>query len=90
LRGARNFAIIVLMKRNLTIQLDEATIQKARVAAARRSVSISQLVRDEIKRLADQDHAYEAAKKKALAHLNKPFNLGGQGKLPARDSLHER
>jgi len=77
------------MKRNLTVQLEESVIQKARVVAARRSISISRLVREEIEKAAKSDAAWSTAKKSALAQLNRPFNLGG-GPLPSRDSLHER
>ena len=77
------------MKRNLTIQLDEKVIQKARIVAAKRSMSISRLVGEEISRAADKDMAWENAKKTALRQLDNPFHLGG-GKLPSRESLHQR
>ena len=77
------------MKRNLTIQLDESVIQKARVVAARRSMSISRLVSEEIERSAEKDNYWQVAKKTALSQLAKPFHLGG-GPLPNRDTLHQR
>ena len=77
------------MKRNITIQLDELVIKKARVVAARRSTSISRLVSDEIERAAKKDITWQVAKKAALAQLNQPFHLGG-GALPTREALHER
>ena len=77
------------MKRNLTLQLDEETIRKARVLAARRSTSLSRLVADQIDRLVTQDETYRTARQVALEHLEQGFHLGG-GPLPSRDSLHER
>lgn len=77
------------MKRNLTIQLDESVIQKARVVAARRSTSISRLVSEEIEKAAENDATWKVAKKAALKHLNHPFHLGAAD-LPAREALHER
>jgi len=77
------------MKRNLTVQLDEETVSKARVLAARRSTSISKLVASEIDRLVGEDDAYRQAKQTALAHLDQGFHLGGGG-LPEREVLHER
>jgi post-segregation antitoxin (ccd killing protein) len=77
------------MKRNITVQLDDSTIQKARVVAARRSMSISRLVSEEIERTASKDSSWEVAKKAALAQLAQPFHLGG-AKLPIRDNLYER
>ena len=89
LRGPRNFVIISSMKRNITVQLDEVTINRARVVAARRSISISRLVTEEIERAAKQEDAWLVAKKRALARLKHPRHLGG-GVLPSRESLHDR
>lgn len=77
------------MKRNLTVQLDEVTVKKARVLAARRSTSVRTLVAQEIERLVGEDEAYQRAKAIALAQLNRGYDLGG-GPLPDRSSLHER
>lgn len=77
------------MKRNLTVQLDEATVTKAKVLAARRSTSVSKLVAHEIQRLVGEDDAYRRARAIALAQLDRGFHLGG-GPLPERDALHDR
>jgi hypothetical protein len=77
------------MKRNLTVQLDETTIGKARVLAARRSTSVSRLVADEIQRIVDEDDRYQRARDAALEQLERGFHMGG-GRLPARESLHDR
>jgi len=77
------------MKRNLTVQLDEETVVKAKVLAARRSTSVSKLVAQEIRKLVADDDSYQRAKATALADLNRGFHLGG-GSLPDRDALHER
>ncbi len=87
--GPRVSRIIAVVKRNLTVQLDEATVKKARVLAARRSTSVSKLVAHEIERLVGEDEAYQRAKSTALAQLNRGFHLGG-GPLPERSSLHGR
>ncbi len=77
------------MRRNLTVQLDEEIVKRARVLAARRATSVSKLVAHEIERLVREDDVYQRAKVNALAHLDLGFHLGG-GALPARDELHER
>lgn len=77
------------MKRNLTIQLDESTVQKARLVATKRSISISRLVAEEIEKAAKMDNSWQVAKKTALAQLEHPFHMGG-GKPAARESLHQR
>ena len=77
------------MKRNLTVQLDEETVTKAKVLAARRSTSVSKLVAEEIRKLVGEDESYQRAKAVALAQLDRGFHLGG-GPLPGRDILHDR
>lgn len=77
------------MKRNLTVQLDDATIRDAKLVAARRSMSISSLVSEEIRRAAARESSYEKTKRSALIRLNKGYDLGG-GKLPTRDEIHEQ
>lgn len=77
------------MKRNITVQLDDATVQQARVAAAKRGRSISRLVTEQIEVLARQDDDYDRAMQDALAELERGYNLGG-GPYPARDDLHHR
>jgi hypothetical protein len=77
------------MKRNLTVQLQEETIAKARVLAARRSTSVSRLVAHEIDKLVGEDDGYQRARAVALRHLTQGFHLGGAS-LPERGSLHDR
>jgi len=77
------------MKRNLTIQLEEEIVAKAKVLAARRSTSVSKLVAHEIQKLVGENEAYERARTAALAHLDRGFHLGG-GALPDRSALHDR
>ncbi|MDQ6947313.1 MAG: hypothetical protein M3256_13850 [Actinomycetota bacterium] len=71
------------MKRNLTIQLDEDVVQSARVLAARRATSISNLQASEIEALVRNDEADQRAASAARAHLQKGFHLGG-GTPPTR------
>ena len=79
----------VVVKRNLTVQLDEVTIQRARVLAARQATSISGLVAAQIERLVEDDDGYERAKAAALSQLRRGFHLGG-GPMPGREERHER
>lgn len=67
------------MKQNVTIRLDQETIQKAKMLAVRRSTSVSALLAKQIEVLVDDDdeEEYERAKKQALALLENEFHLGG-------------
>lgn len=77
------------MKQNITLKLDRDVLRKAKVVAARRDKSISQLLADQITEIVQQDEAYEQAMRAALAKLEAGFPLGGQG-IVNRDALHER
>jgi len=78
------------MQRNLTIKLDELTIRKAKVVAAKRSTSVSRLVAEEIDRLVREDDQYEQARIEALADLESGWDLGSEGVLPPREGAYDR
>ncbi len=76
-------------KQNITLRLSRQTIQKARVLAAKRSTSISGLLTSQIEQLADAEDDYERAMRRAMARMEKGFDLGGTHTMD-RDALHER
>jgi hypothetical protein len=76
-------------KQNVTISLDRKIIQKAKIAAARRSTSISGLLADQIEILVGEEEAYERAERQALTLLDEGFHLGGEIRI-GRAELHER
>jgi hypothetical protein len=79
-------------KQNVTIRLDRGTIRKAKMLAARRKTSLSELLARQIEHLAGEgisDEAYERAMRQALALLDQGFHLGGGGSM-SRDGVHER
>lgn len=59
-----------MAKRNLTIQLDEATIRHAKIVAAHRGLSLSGLVAQQLNELAEADERYERARAVALEALS--------------------
>jgi hypothetical protein len=77
------------MARNITVSLDEETIQHAKILAARRNMSLSSLLRHEILRLVKENDAYLAARDQAKKRLQLGTSLGG-GPLPSREELYER
>jgi hypothetical protein len=72
------------------VQLDGDTIQKARILAARRSTSVSRLVASEIDRLVREDDAYELVMREAIAELERGYDMGSGGTLPAREAAYDR
>ncbi len=77
------------MSRNITLSLDEEIIQKIRVVAARRGMSVSSMLRDQMRRLVQKDDKYGTARDQARRRLARGSHLGG-GRLPAREELHDR
>jgi hypothetical protein len=73
-------------KTNLTIQLDEAVIRRARVVAAKRGTSVSGLVARELDRLVAQDARYEDARRRALELMATAKPRGGR--TWTRDDLY--
>jgi|HubBroStandDraft_1064217.scaffolds.fasta_scaffold238380_2 hypothetical protein len=74
---------------NVTVTLSRQILRKARELAARRAISISALLAEQLEALVGEDEAYERAKRQALALLDKGFSLGGALRT-TRDELHER
>jgi predicted transcriptional regulator len=56
---------LVVARTNLTIQLDDAVIRRARMLAARRGTSLSALVARELDELVRRDDRYEDARQRA-------------------------
>jgi hypothetical protein len=67
-----------MARTNLTLQLDEDVIRRARLVAAKRGTSVSALVAREIADLAAQDDRYEQARQRALELMAKPKPRGGR------------
>ncbi len=76
-------------KQNITVQLDRETIRKAKVIAAHRGTSVSQLLAGTIDALVRDEERYEAARNRALELMKRGLHLGA-GPYSTRASLHER
>ena len=75
-----------MAKTNLTLQLDDEVVRRARVVAAKRGTSVSALVARELDALVARDERYEAAERRALDLLAHPsFGVGGTW---SRDELY--
>lgn len=78
----------MMRKQNLTVQLDERTIRCAKAAAARRGMSLSGLVAEQIRELAESDERYEQAQLAAMAAM--AAATGHSGRSWSRDELYDR
>ncbi len=75
-------------KRNITITLDEDAARWARVQAALRDMSVSELLASLVREQMVAERSYEVAMRDFLSREPKP--LKREGKYPDRSSLHER
>jgi len=77
------------MMKNISLRLDEDLIHKIKFAAARKQISVSQLVNIELYRVMQELDDYEIAKQKAVSDMKSGFRMGG--KITAsREELHAR
>ena len=67
-----------MAKTNLTVQLDEDVVRRAKVVAAKRGTSVSALVARHINELADQDERYEQARQRAIELMDQAQPRGGR------------
>ena len=67
-----------MAKGNLTVQLDEEVIRRAKVVAAKRGTSVSALVARQLDELVDEDERYEEARRRAVELMANPKALGGR------------
>lgn len=75
-------------KTNLTLQLDEEVIRRAKVVAAKRGTSVSALVARKLDDLVEQDARHEDAWQRADALMRGSTDRGGRSWQ--RDELYER
>jgi len=77
-----------MARRNLTLQLDEDVIRRAKVLAAKRGTSVSGLVARELEHLVAEDARYEEARQRASAIMASSAPRGGR--TWRREELHDR
>jgi hypothetical protein len=77
-----------MAKTNITLKIDTHLLKKVKILAAQRETSISALMIALLEEKLEKDLDYEQAKQRALARLEKGYDLGSQP-VP-RDELHER
>lgn len=87
MRGTCSTLYPVAMKRNLTVQLDEDVIARAKVLAAERGTSVSALVAQEIVEMTAARDRYRRARESALAMLGEARDRGGP--RWSRDELYD-
>jgi hypothetical protein len=83
--------VIVMSNQNITLSLPEEDLREARILAASRGTSVSQLLARMLRELVDQETGYARARDRSLAGLREGTDLGTGGHIGwSRDSVHER
>jgi Ribbon-helix-helix protein, copG family len=80
-----------MANQNITISLPEEDLREARVLAARRGTSVSQLLARVLRETVERESGYDAAKQRSLALLRQGADLGTGGRVTwSREDLHDR
>lgn len=80
-----------MANQNITLSLPEEDLREARVLAARRGTSVSQLLARMLSDLVEQETGYARARERSFHRLREGVNLGTGGHIGwSRDSIHER
>jgi hypothetical protein len=91
LRAARKTRRGIMANQNITLSLPEEDLREARVLAARRGTSVSQLLARVLRETVERETGYDAAKERSLALLREGADRGTGGDATwSRDDLHER
>ena len=75
--------------KNVTITLDEQTVQWARSLAASRSISLSRLIGEMLAERLSASREYDEAMRRFMAIKPVPLGVAGE-RRPTRDELHDR
>ena len=76
---------------NITLSLPEEDLREARILAASRGTSVSQLLARMLKELVEQETGYADARERSIARLREGMDLGTGGQVDwSRESVHER
>ena len=77
--------------RNVTLSLPEDLLRQLKVTAAKRETSLSAMLTEALRQIADEEDGYAEGQRGMLADLKKGYSLGTHGKARwTRDDLHER
>ncbi|MBI1821914.1 MAG: hypothetical protein HY036_11630 [Nitrospirae bacterium] len=78
------------MKRNITITLEEELAKEAKVLAAQKDTSVSQLLADYLESILKSEKKNEEAKEDFFKLTRKKYFLNYSKRQFQRDALHER
>jgi hypothetical protein len=77
------------MKQNITLSIEKELLKRAKLIAAKKEISVTKLLTEQLAKIVLEDDQYNSAKKRALAMLKRGLHLGGSI-IAKREELHER
>jgi hypothetical protein len=83
--------VIGVSNQNITLSLPEEDLREARILAARRGTSVSQMLGRMLRELVERETGYARARDRSVARLQQSMDLGTGGHISwSRDDVHER
>ncbi len=80
-----------MKKQNVTLSLPKPLLKKAKVLAASREKSLSELIKESLENVIFEASGYKNARERQLTLLKKGYDLGTEGRvIYSREELHER
>lgn len=80
-----------MQRQNITLSIPKDILQKAKIVAIQREISLSKLLSDALAEIVAKEDDYELAKQRQMQRLNHPYNFGIKGKITwSREELYER
>jgi len=78
-------------RQNVTLSLPKSLLKKAKVVAAGREKSLSELLRESLEEKVREANGYKKARQRQLKLLKEGLDLGTKGDIATtRDEVHER
>ncbi|KPK90051.1 MAG: hypothetical protein AMJ94_10420 [Deltaproteobacteria bacterium SM23_61] len=68
-------------RQNVTLSLPKSLLKKAKVLAAKKEKSLSQILKEAIEEKVVEDSGYEMARERQLSLLRTGLNLGTRGRV---------
>jgi hypothetical protein len=83
--------VVCVANQNITLSLPEEDLREARILAARRGTSVSQLLARVLRETVERETGYDAARTHSLGLLRDGADLGTGGRITwSKGDLHER
>ena len=78
-------------KQNITLSLPREILKKGKMLAAKRGISLNELVRELLQMTAENEEGYRISADRQIKRMKGGIPLGTKGKISwQRDELHQR